>query len=129
MNTRIAGLGIEGRHIKSVLLPVFDLINHGKVKNVDLEAYWTKNGELGYKVHALDSIKKGQELYVHYGQLNDLSLLQKYGFTLGSANFSTSAPKTYISFSEAQSALTQISSKKSSLLKGMIRNCLFEQEI
>ena len=122
MNTRIAGLGIKGKHIKSVLLPVFDLINHGKQKNVDLEAKWLPSGELGYHVLALRNIKKGEELYVHYGQLSDFSLLQKYGFTLNSVNITSSTPKAYLSFNQVQMAINQVSKNKISVLERLWPN-------
>ena len=125
MNTRIAGLGISGIHIRSVLLPVFDLINHGSEKNVDLEATWLTDGELGYHVHALRDIKKGEELYVQYGRLSDLALLQQYGFTLQpSQNFSTSSPKAYLSFDEVDVAVAKISKEKSGLVKQLWPNYL-----
>ena len=76
MSTRVAGLGRRGKHEKSVFLPVFDLINHGMNKNVELESI-TINQKLGYEVRALRNIKKGEEIFTQYGVYNDYALLQR----------------------------------------------------
>ena len=61
------------------LCPFIDLFNHNNNFNVD----WIYNEDKKrYELFSVKEIKKGEELTTNYGQLNNLHLLNVYGFVL-----------------------------------------------
>ena len=57
------------------------LLNHDHNNNVRWFTY-ERNAEYRYKMRAFGEIKKGSELQISYGKLNNWELLCRYGFAI-----------------------------------------------
>lgn len=65
-------------------LPVIDLLNHSLTPNVGVFPYHDKIDDKSFLVvKALRDIEPDEELTMSYGNLSNIHLVQKYGFTLG----------------------------------------------
>lgn len=66
-----------------VLLPVIDMFNHSVTPNVGVFPYLDKLDNRSFLVvRALRDIEADEELVVSYGNLSNIHMTQKYGFTL-----------------------------------------------
>ena len=64
---------------QKMMVPFLDMFNHRRDPNVKWE--YNRDGNSGFYVHALTSIKRGEELFGHYGEgLTNKDLLLSYGF-------------------------------------------------
>ena len=65
-----------------MLMPVFDLLNHSLEPNVAILPYHDALEDKSFLVlKALREIQPNEQLMVSYGDLSNMHLIQKYGFT------------------------------------------------
>lgn len=64
-------------------MPLLDMMNHSLTPNVGVTPYYDKNENQSFLVAtALRDIEPNEQLCVSYGNLSNIHLAQKYGFTL-----------------------------------------------
>ena len=76
VNSRNFGVDIKGKE-QSVMVPIADMLNMNEPYN----AVWGyDNDRNGFKITAFTDIKKGEEIFDHYGNKSSYSFFINYAF-------------------------------------------------
>ena len=83
VTTRTFTLTMDSKNLDektTTLVPFGHILNHKMPPSVDWRWFIDEKGRAGWFARAKRDIKKGEQIYASYGELNNHSLLYKYGF-------------------------------------------------
>ena len=74
---------LQDPNLVLIMMPLMDMLNHSNTPNVAIRPFVDKIENQSFlTLQALRDIGPDEHLTVNYGQLNNMSFILKYGFTM-----------------------------------------------